>query len=97
MKGIIYCAENNINNKVYIGQTIKTMNIRKNAHIKNENGSHLYRALRKCNDWNWYIVQEYKCDKSKMISILNKAEIYYIDMYDSFKKGYNMTKGGKIF
>ena len=95
MTGIIYCAENNINHKVYIGQTIKTMNTRKNAHIKNENDYHFHRALKKYNDWNWYIVQEYKCSKSKITAILNKAEKYYIDKYDSFENGYNMTKGGK--
>jgi hypothetical protein len=33
MKGVIYSIENKINNKKYIGQTIRDFSIRKNAHI----------------------------------------------------------------
>ncbi len=95
MIGIIYCAKNNINNKVYIGQTIKTLEGRKKKHIENTGNFHFHRALRKYDEWVWYIVQEYKCDADKIADALNKAEIYYINMYDSFNNGYNMTKGGE--
>jgi hypothetical protein len=33
MKGVIYSIENKINNKKYIGQTIRDFSIRKSAHI----------------------------------------------------------------
>jgi hypothetical protein len=33
MKGVIYSIENKINNKKYIGQTIRNLSIRKSAHI----------------------------------------------------------------
>ncbi len=94
MTGIIYCAENNVNDKVYIGQTVKILEQRKKVHVKSRYNGYFQRALKKYNDWNWYMVQEYDCDKDKMKSVLNKAEMFYIDIYDSFKNGYNMTVGG---
>ena len=36
----------------------------------------------------WGIINEYD------ISLLNKMEIYWIDMYDTFNNGYNTTTGG---
>lgn len=95
MKGIVYCAENNINGKCYIGQTIQTLLQRKRKHLKyDDSNNYFHNALKKYDDWNWYVVQEYECDRDKIKSVLNKAEIYYIEQYGSFNSGYNMTKGG---
>jgi group I intron endonuclease len=95
VKGIIYCAENMYNGKCYIGQTIQKLEDRKKSHVKNKPDYMFHKALKKYDNWNWYIVQEYEADNKKIMrSILNKAEIYYISAYDSFKSGYNMTEGG---
>lgn len=52
--GSIYIATNVINHKVYIGQTKKSIDIRKGEHIRNANNSNrsefntrFYRAIRK--------------------------------------------------
>lgn len=92
MTGIIYCAENNINGKSYIGQTIRTLEQRKNSHMKCKSNYYFHNALHKYDDWNWFVLQEYECEDIQQA--LNKAEIYYIEAFNSFKTGYNMTKGG---
>ncbi len=95
MTGIIYCAENSVNDKIYIGQTINTLKQRINGHKRtNKTNNYFHNALIKHSDWNWTILQEYNCNKEKMGSVLNKAERYYISIFDSFKNGYNGTEGG---
>lgn len=92
---IIYKATNKINGKIYIGQAVDTLARRKTEHLsKSNNGSRFYfhRALRKygVDGFTWEIIQV-----CKDIDELNKQEVYYIAFYDSFKNGYNMTRGGK--
>lgn len=92
---LIYKATNLINEKVYIGQTINNLKKRKRDHISNalnkENNMYFHRAIRKygSNSFTWKILQE--CDT---IEELNRLEIYYIDLYNTFKNGYNLTLGG---
>lgn len=92
---IIYRVINNINNKCYIGQTIKTLKNRKSIHLYRFNsGSKLcfYNALRKYgwNNFQWEILCE--CNSKDE---LDEMEFHYIKQYDSYNKGgYNMTWGG---
>lgn len=93
--GIIYKAINKINNKSYIGQTTRLFRVRKNDHIsaskRNTDNFYFHNALSKYGQDNfvWSIL----C-KCQSLEDLNIKEIYYIDKYNTYNRGYNMTKGG---
>jgi len=95
---IIYKVTNKITGKSYIGQTIKTLNIRRNGHYadvkrnKNDN-NYFHNALRKYGKENfeWETIEE--CNSKED---LNLAEEWYIRYYNTFGKGgYNLTYGGE--
>ena len=90
--GKIYKITNNINKKIYIGQTIQDENIRWNHHIREaSNGSDtkFHRALRKYgkDGFIWEVIEEVDNDK------LNEREIYWISYFDTFNNRYNSTIG----
>lgn len=93
--GIIYIIKNNINDKVYIGQTTTDIKTRFNQHCKNSTlkSRHykIYNAIKKYGKENFYIEV---LESDIGINKLDEREIYYIEEYNSFKKGYNSTKGG---
>jgi len=94
--GIIYKAENRINGKVYIGQTVQPLIRRKQNHYfdmeHNRDNSILHKALKKYNKENFdWCVLEKCCSKEE----LNEMEFHYIKQYDSYKSGYNSTFGGE--
>jgi len=93
---IIYRAYNTENGKSYIGQTIRTMEERRTCHQRNARNKgfcHLSRALRKygLGSFTWEVIDTSASDKAT----LDKLEQYYIDQYDSFDNGYNLTTGGQ--
>lgn len=91
---IIYKITNKINGKVYIGQTIHSLETRWKKHLrcaKNGVNTHLYQAIRKYGEENF--VPEIICE-AKTKSELNILETYYIQEYDSIHLGYNMVDGG---
>ena len=101
MIGSIYIIRNNINNKVYIGQTIKHIDKRFKEHISdafridietNEfvKDTKFYRAIRKYGRDNFYVELLEQCN----IEELSNKEIEYIKKYDSYHNGYNSTLGG---
>lgn len=93
---IVYKATNKIDGKSYIGQTVRDLKQRKQEHISRIRGqrthSYFSKAIRKygIGNFTWEILQ--KCDT---IEELNRLEIYYIGLYDTFENGYNLTLGGK--
>lgn len=95
MKGFIYKITNQVNGKVYIGQTHFTVEHRFKQHIKNYNVEHrkqiLYKAFDKYGLKNFTVetVEEVECER------LDEREMYWIAYYDSFKNGYNATMSGK--
>ena len=95
---IIYKATNNINGKVYIGQTIRTLQLRKKEHFRDaKKCNHSFaNALNKYGEENFYWMVLNECDD---INLLNRLEDYYISCYDSMnrEKGYNLTSGGLNF
>jgi group I intron endonuclease len=91
---IIYKVLNIINDKVYIGKTIKTLDERKKNHLKKiKNGlkTHFYDAIRKYGEDSFIWSELISCND---INILNEMEIMFIKKYNSFENGYNMTLGG---
>jgi group I intron endonuclease len=93
MKGVIYCYYCISTGKKYIGQTIREEKRKIRHKIDCEKGvdNKFYRAVRKYGWENFIygIIEEYDVD------ILNEKEIFYIDYYDSYNNGYNLTIGGE--
>ena len=94
---IVYKVTNTINGKIYIGQTILSLEQRRRCHhaeSKKNTCSFFNKALIKHgeNNFNWDVVRI--CDSSES---LNAFEQYYILYYNSMVNGYNMTTGGKNY
>ena len=93
----IYGIKNIINNKLYIGKTLKLPKIRFKEHILESKKSRcckrpLYDAMNKYGIKNFklYIIEEVK-----NINILDKKEQYYINKFNTYNNGYNATQGGE--
>lgn len=91
----IYKITNKINGKIYIGKTLKTIEGRWKDHLKDYKRPRferrpLYSAMKKYGVENFSIEEVEECSSE----ILSEREIYWIDFYDSFRSGYNATKGG---
>lgn len=92
----IYCIENIINHKKYIGQSIDIeerweRHKRDAFYINSKTYDYpLYRSIRKhgLQNFNFYILE--LCDITK----LNELEMKYIQEFDTFNNGYNLTLGG---
>lgn len=98
--GYIYKIKNMVNGKCYIGQTTTTIEHRWGQHKSDKTNSNpMYKAFKKYGIENFSVkeVANYTRDtKEKLLNILNKKEIYYIDKYNSLvtQNGYNLSIGG---
>ena len=95
--GYIYKIQNLINDNVYIGQTVKTVEKRFQQHRNNYDKPYfsqltLYKAFKKygLENFSFEVIEETENEK------LDEREKYWIDYYDSYKNGYNMTLGGRL-
>ena len=91
----IYKITNQINDKVYIGKTLKTVEERWKEHSKDYKRREyekrpLYSAINKYGIENFSIEQIEECSHE----VVNEREKYWIEKYGSFKYGYNATLGG---
>ena len=95
MNGIIYLAENTVNGKRYVGQTIRKFEERQAQHKKDSErlDFKFYRAIRKYgwDNFNWAVIVE----GVESVESLNSLEQYWIKELDTFKNGYNSTTGGE--
>lgn len=96
MYGYIYKISTTKSNKVYIGQTTKTVAERYRIHLgaRNSKGKktlHLYRAMEKYGIETFSVEQ---IDSANSQEELNEKERYWINYYDSIDNGYNMMQGG---
>lgn len=93
---VIYKITNLVNGKVYIGQTIHSLEERYKQHLKNASkglAGKLYPAMRKYGFNNFYAEVIEECNSTEE---LNTREVYWIAYYDSTNKGYNISLGGDI-
>ena len=91
--GYIYKITNDINDKVYIGKTCRSIEQRFKEHCRDayrHSERPLYRAMNKYGNENFHIsiIGEYPDQE------LEKQEIYWIGYYHSYENGYNATQGG---
>lgn len=91
--GKIYKIINDINSKVYIGKTTRSLQLRFEEHIKNTSNckSAIHAAIQKYGQDHFSIqlIEDDIPDEK-----LNERERYWINAYDSYKNGYNLTAGG---
>ena len=91
--GCIYLYTNKINGKKYVGQTIKPLKQRHYNHLHQNGNTYFDRALKKYGEENFKL--EILEDDIFDLDELNKKEIYYIEKYNSYYDGYNLTFGGQ--
>ena len=85
--------------KSYIGQTTNLKNRKRCFYNPNRcySGHKLDNAVKKYGIENFkyeIVIQIVESDKFKLREKLDELEIYYIEKYDSYNNGYNMTLGG---
>ena len=90
----IYQITNDINGKIYIGKTERTVQERfkehcKDAYRRNFENRPLYAAMRK------YGIQHFHVETLEETNAPEEREIYWIEIKGSFKNGYNATLGGE--
>lgn len=95
--GYIYKIKNDINDKLYIGQTVNSLEqrfIEHKSHCLNNNKKYpnrpLYNAINKYGIEHFNIELIEECSNEK----LNEREKYWIQYYNSYNNGYNATLGG---
>lgn len=94
--GKIYIIKNTITDKVYIGQTIQSVERRFKKHLSDSKQSNniFSRAIKKYGAENFY----YEILESNIpLSELDEREIYWIKYFDSYNNGYNSTTGGQYY
>lgn len=100
----IYSIINNVNGKMYIGQSLDVK-----ARIR----CHRYQLKKGIHGNNYllssynvhgaasfsyeiiYTIEDQTITKEQILHILNEKEQHYINKYESFDKGYNLTSGGE--
>lgn len=89
----VYKIINDLNNKIYIGQTSFSVEERFKQHLRDAKKDEvknrpLYSAIRKYGPIHFHIQTIEETDNPL------EREKYWIEYYQSFKKGYNATIGG---
>lgn len=92
---IVYLVTNKINDKQYVGITNKTLEQRKENHmadVRNGRGYALHKAIRKYGEdvFTWQVI-----DTAEIVEELTEKEKHYIQQYNTYQKGYNLTLGGE--
>ena len=92
--GEIYKHTNKITGDAYVGKTIAGRQVRWAAHVLAAalgSQTHFARAIR------MYGPESFRHRTLKRVTepVLNVAEIHFIARHDTFKHGYNMTRGGE--
>lgn len=92
--GCIYIIKNEINDLVYIGQTMLGIDKRWKDHIKaskRKTENKFYKAINTLGIENFHIET---LEEDIPLGEIDDKERFYIQKYNSFERGYNSTKGG---
>jgi len=99
--GYIYLLTNIQNGKQYIGQTTQNIEYYHKKQLRDGRTSRLSRVLNSAikkhgvhNFQRTILETLIRNTKDKLKKQLNAKEIYYIEKYNTYNNGYNMTKGG---
>jgi len=92
---LIYKFTNKINGKSYIGFTCRGFELRMYEHVylsTKKSNFKFHQALKKygIDNFNYEILENNILSRADA----NIREIYYIELFNTFRNGYNMTKGG---
>ena len=92
---IIYRATNTVNGKMYIGKTVKTLEVRKREHLNSAKRgveTIFHKVIRKYSEqmFRWDILAV--AGNEEVLMSLEKKFIYLYNTYAG--SGYNMTEGG---
>ena len=90
---VIYKITNNVNGKVYIGQTHRSVESRIAEHVNSANrgdGYYLHSAIRL---YGWENFKYEVIAETDNSDVLNELESFYIHKYNSDVDGYNLSKG----
>lgn len=94
MLGEIYIIKNDINDKVYIGQTTQGSEQRFKQHLKllkSNEKQLIHKAIKKYGKEHFYFEV---LENNIGVEYLDDREEYWIAKYDSVNKGYNLCGGG---
>lgn len=94
MNGSIYIIKNNVNDKVYVGQTIQPVNLRFNKHMydaKKKNTKFHKAVMEIGKEYFYYEILESGINEKQ----INDREQHYIRKYDAINNGYNKGIGGE--
>lgn len=101
--GYVYEFYCKVSHKYYIGQTMRTMNVRVREHLKKAtkvSQNHFHNALHKYGIENFEINVLHSVEKesrSELVEELNRLEMLEIETHDSLENGYNSNSGGKRY
>lgn len=92
----IYKITNDLNGKIYIGKTVRSISKRFQEHCRdafkdNAVNRPLYKAMKKYGIKHFKVEEIEECEER----LLSAREIYWIKFYNSCKSGYNATEGGE--
>ena len=99
MKSKIYIIKNDVNDKVYVGQTAHTLEARfkkhcRDAMVESKLKRHLYLAMNKYGFDKFHIYPIEECDAENA----DEREQHWIAYYNSYgEDGYNATIGGQAY
>lgn len=96
--GTIYLITNILNDKKYVGQTIKKPEDRWKEHIYRGASDKWYKSSTITRAIHRYGVQNFRFEIIEKCEdhLLNEREEYWIEYYNSFIQGYNSTRGGQL-
>lgn len=86
----IYKITNLINNKIYIGLTTRTVEMRWREHCR-RSSQEIDKAIQEFGKDNFIIETLEECNDNQ----LDEREQYWINYYDCYNNGYNNTFGGR--